>query len=466
MRRASRPAVTRLLLLAAIAGCASDPIANSPAPLLDTQGGSDQADRDCNVILRQLLRVDDGGGSGDFTTAGSSWVFVAEVEISTAAAAEGMVPSLLYQSGDPSWHSATGVADPDGATPGYVKYAITLDEGVPGPTTTDQTLNAIPYLPLAGGGRLFDHNRNPGDLSSYSLDQSNDFSIWAAPGTCQAPTDARGATLTFTSDWQTVRTGVIVPGGTVTLAYDVTRAPTCRGSQWDVTAHVAFANDTQQIAVSVDGAAPSFVVPTDGATELVIYFENTDASGCTAYDSNLGANYTFAVETPPPWLGLPTDLLTRDPSNHCAGGGPAANGFTFDDFAREQDDITNLCFQVWKPGVTDTDDSDLWQQLDSELHWRLVTQEAATPWTTTPVGFDARVGNNAQYALDWRQLDPYRDDHCPELAGDPTSAGLVQIQLEYYISVNGGELRPEAGATFVGNFADFPTNAWRTANCP
>jgi hypothetical protein len=41
----------------------------------------------------------------------------------------------------------------------------------------------------------------------------------------------------------------------------------------------------------------------------------------------------------------------------------------------------------------------------------------------------------------------------------------VQTQLEYYVTVNGGEYRPEPGAAFGGTFIDYPNDAWRAANC-
>ena len=452
-----------LAVLLALSGCAAEDASISSAPLLDTSGGSDRADRDCNVVLRQLLRVDDGSGNGTFVTSGDSWQFVAEVEVSQAA---GLAPELLYLADDGAWHTASGTADPDGATPGYVTYTITLDQGVPGPATADQTLVAIPYLPLTGGGRLFDHNRNSADLASYQLDASDDFSIWPAQAVCQAPTDSRGATLAFAADWTQTQTGVIVPGGSLTISYDSARLASCRGTGWDAIAHVRFDPDGELFVASVRDGAATFTIPTDGAHQVEIWFENPDATGCDTWDSAFGANYVFLVETPPQWFGLPTNLLTRDSSSHCDGGSDAASGFAYDTWTRQQAEITNLCFQVYQPGETDTTDPQLWQQLDVELHWRLDGATSSTPWTTTPVGYDARVGNNAQYAQSWRELDPFRDDHCPEVVAAPTTDGqYVEIQLEYYITVNGGELRPEPGAAYGATFSDYPSNPWRTANC-
>src|ERR1700733_6677353 len=95
--------VRRLVVVLALAACSSSSTpSTSPtagAPDLAAEGGSDHADHDCQVILRQLLRVDQSPtGSGDWETDGSDWVFVATIETSGSAA-----PSVLYQSGgDPA----------------------------------------------------------------------------------------------------------------------------------------------------------------------------------------------------------------------------------------------------------------------------------------------------------------------------------------------------------------------------
>ena len=85
----------------------------------------------------------------------------------------------------------------------------------------------------------------------------------------------------------------------------------------------------------------------------------------------------------------------------------------------------------------------------------------------SPVDLAGRTGNNALYAWSWRDADPFRDFHCPELTPNPTPDGqYVQLGIEYVVSVNGAEIRPEPGASFGGTFIDYPTTPWRTANCP
>jgi hypothetical protein len=324
---------------------------------------------------------------------------------------------------------------------------------VPGPSTSADTLQLIPYVTLASGARLFDHNRVVDDGASYVLDPDDDFSIWAAPATCDYPSDSRSATLAFTADWQATRAGVIVPGGSVTIDYAASRAPMCRGAGWDIAAHVLFTDAPEEIIASVAGGSTTFTVPPDGASQLVIWFENTDSTGCDVYDSNDSANYTFAVETRPQWLGDATNLLSQSATDACAGGADANQGFTLDGTARSFDSRSDLCFQVYQPGVTDFPNTDIWQQLDSNVHWQLTTMTGETAWFSTPVDFNQFVGNNAQYAFAWEQIDPFRANHCPELTPDPIGNGLVQIQVQYYVTVNNGAINGnnETGY-FFGNF--------------
>jgi hypothetical protein len=194
-----------------------------------------------------------------------------------------------------------------------------------------------------------------------------------------------------------------------------------------------------------------------------VWFEATNVDGCHQWDSNLGANYHFNMMRAPQWVGLASNLFTRDDSGDlCNGGEPAEDGFQYDTWARERAVVTNLCFQVYQPGITDVQDPTLWQDLDVELQ----LQVSPTTWTNIPVDFDSYVGNNARYKSSWRDLDPLRDFNCPQTPVTPTPDGMfVQTQLGYYVTVNGYQLRPEPGAAYQGTFIDYPDNEWRAANC-
>lgn len=414
-------------------------------PHIGIAGTHDAADRACTVILRQGLPIEANG-------------WQATIEVSATAAADGEVPALLWQRPGQGWQSTPAVLANDGlATPGYLRYTVTLD-------VVHQPIAAIPYLPLAGGGRLFDHNRNPADTANYAV-AAPDFAVWTAPTTCAAPTSAAIATVAFAADYTQTQAGPIVAGGQLQLDYATSRLTQCaHHAAPHLTAHVRFEPSGIELAPSIDSGAASVVVPTDAAGHVAVWFEASSSDGCRAYDSAYGANYTFAVAPPPRWLGLAQNLLTRDPSSPC-GGADAASPFSFDTLVRQQDSVTNLCFQAYQPGITDNAGADLQQNLAATVTWRLVGATQQTAWTVSPAILSPRAGNNARYQWSLRDVDPFRDLHCPEVSPLPTGDGHIQLGLEYVISVNGLELRPAPEQPFTGSFVDNPTTPWRTANC-
>jgi hypothetical protein len=263
----------RFVSFACLAGCVAPAESTAEAPLVGVDGSVDQADRACNVILRSLDR-----GATSWTGA---------LEISAAAAAEGLVPTAIYQAdSDPIWYQAAVAPSQEQATFGFARYDLEIDHALP-----HGQLQVAPYAAMPEGGRLFDHNRNPGDFANY-LVAAPDFAIAPAPTVCPAI----GATLVFAADWTEQRMGALVAGGEATIAYDVARLSTCRGEPWDITANVRFAPGggfDGGFATTIRGGSASFAVP-PGTQQVVIWFENT-GPGCQAWDSNYGANYTFDV---------------------------------------------------------------------------------------------------------------------------------------------------------------------------
>ena len=440
----------RSLVFVLLAACVAPPAeTTAPAPLVGVDGSHDQADRSCNVVLRELL-VDHGPVP----------TFSGTIEISQAAAAESLAPSLMVKDASAtSWTSIAATPSTQAATPGFARFDVHI------PTVQNAPLEVVPYLAMAGGGRLFDHNRNPGDTDNYVV-SSPDFAIWRDDTVCAPPAGPDRARLVFGADWTQAREGILAPGGEVSILYAQSRLDQCKQTRngyavWDLTAHVLFQPGGQQLDASVRDGEATLTVPSD-ARQAIVWFESTSISGCHMWDSNYGANYTFDVATPPQWVGNGDVLITRDDSGDICGGGSIASGFSFDTWARQRATLTNLCFEVYQPGMTDHDDPDLWQKLDTELHWRVDNG----PWNVTPVSFDRRTGNNARYAFSWRQIDPFRPYHCPEAAPTPTPDGQsVQLTVSYYVVVNGYELRPEPGAAFAGTFIDYPNDPWRSANC-
>jgi hypothetical protein len=453
-----------------VTGCVEAPsdLTESQAadPVLG-EGTHDSADRNCNVVLREMVRNSTGPG---YETHGTSWVWQGTIEISNAAG--GLVPKVLYKSGSATtWTQVTATPAPIGATPGFARYTARIYQGLPGPGTSATALantriQVVPYLPTTGGGRLFDHNRNSGDLDNYLI-TSPDFSIWRNDSVCAPPAGPQRARLVFDANWTQHREGVLAPGGQVSIVYAQSRLDGCQSTQggipqWDLTAHVKFDPGGQLLGASVRDGSATMSVPTD-ARRATVWFEATSVHGCHQWDSNYSNNYVFDAATPPAWVGDASTLATRDTSGDICGGAGASSGFSFDTWTRQRAAITNLCFSVYQPGMTDHDDPDLWQKLDTSIHWRGAGQ---TGWQIQPVNFDRRLGNNARYALSWRELDPFRPYHCPDVPITTTADHqYVQAIVEYYIVVNGYEVRPEPGAAFSGTFTDYVSDPWRTANC-
>jgi len=94
--------------------------------------------------------------------------------------------------------------------------------------------------------------------------------------------------------------------------------------------------------------------------------------------------------------------ITRDDADPCGGGTPVEDGFLFGTYARQRATTRNLCFEVWKPGVTDWDNPDVWRQLDVAIYYRFGDDS----WSPQLRGPRAAVGNNARYVLGLGGLDP------------------------------------------------------------
>ncbi|MFN0251282.1 MAG: DUF6209 family protein [Kofleriaceae bacterium] len=466
------------LALVLVAACATsgdgDYTTSEPAPLVGVDGSIDQADRNCHVVLRHLER---GGASFSFETVGSSWVWSGTIEISDAAAAEGLAPSVMYRMAPSgAWSSVDAVELDQAGTPGFQKLNVRIHQGLPGPgwsgtSLSNAKIEVVPFLRLPAGGRLFDHNRHANDFDNYVM-RSPDLAIWSDATACPAAAGPTRARLVFRADWSEQREGVLSPGGEMTIVYDNARLAQCRNWRngnplYDITAHVVFSPGNQQRAISVRDTAPTIAVPSD-ARGVTLWFENTAIPGCQAWDSNLGANYWFDAAVAPHWMGEARTLITRGADDPCAGGVASSTGFAFDTWARQRAAISNLCFEVYQPGVTEQDDPGrIWHQLDTQLHYRFVGQ-SSSPWQSTPVHLDRRVGNNARYAFNVRALDPLRSYHCPEVAPTVTATpdgGRAEIRIEYFMTVNGGQLRPAPGGAYAGTFVDYATDAWRSANC-
>ena len=285
----------------------------------------------------------------------------------------------------------------------------------------------------------------------------------------EAGREAADVDLVFAADWTVTQSGPIVEGATVRVVYDPSRLSQCRGRKYghEAWAISAFWRIDEGPATSVPIVMPttpvdaSFVASAPGRLEL--WFENSDAFGCHAVDSDFGRNYAFEVEPlagAPDWLGNASSVISRatcDDGGPCAGDfRPLDAGFVYDTWTRERAAIRSLFFSVWEPGVTDFDNPGLWQALDARVYSRFSADDAFR-WDWVP--FDVRVGNDARYTVSLRELDPFAGiapGGCPEAALALTPDGqYVEAEVELFFEVNGVELRPEDGGVYVGRFQDY-----------
>lgn len=158
----------------------------------------------------------------------------------------------------------------------------------------------------------------------------------------------------------------------------------------------------------------------------------------------------------PLWAGLTSITLERWVADPCNDGRWALGDepVTYDSWARERAAIRNVCFEVWRPGVTDWDNPDFWKQLDVRVHYRYGST-GELQWKH--VSSIDRRGNNRRYALplDY-SLDP--TVYQPSLATMKApfeilseSPGWVRVaaDLELYFTVNGRTLNAPSNRPFT-----------------
>ncbi|MGE5183581.1 MAG: hypothetical protein ACM31C_16025 [Acidobacteriota bacterium] len=157
----------------------------------------------------------------------------------------------------------------------------------------------------------------------------------------------------------------------------------------------------------------------------------------------------------PLWAGLTSVTLERYAPDPCDDGAHALGDdpIVYDEWVRERAGIRNVCFEVWSPGVTDTDNPDYWKLLDVEAHYRF----GDGPWQMQYVPSIDRRGNNRRYAwsIDY-SLDPMANAASVVAVGAPLtilseSSGwaMVQKDLQLYFTVNGHELKSGSGLAFT-----------------
>lgn len=107
------------------------------------------------------------------------------------------------------------------------------------------------------------------------------------------------ATVRFLSDWTHQQSGDIIPGGSLRIEYDIQRLPQFRAERygqraWSINVHIRFHPGGQVHAGDVSLGALVASVPAN-ATQIELWFHNTDHTGGSAWDSSYSQNYWLDV---------------------------------------------------------------------------------------------------------------------------------------------------------------------------
>ncbi|WIM99885.1 DUF6209 family protein [Actinoplanes oblitus] len=112
------------------------------------------------------------------------------------------------------------------------------------------------------------------------------------------------AVATFRADWSESVAGPIRAGHGLAIQYDTARLPQCRETYegvpaWRIDVHYRLDDgpaQTQALTGDDGRSVPVTVDIAPGSSRVELWFQVTgQRSGCTAYDSDFGANYVFAV---------------------------------------------------------------------------------------------------------------------------------------------------------------------------
>lgn len=286
--------------------------------------------------------------------------------------------------------------------------------------------------------------------------------------------EASSATITFARDYSERASTTLRVGQRARIVYDAARLPGCRAGamggvpQYAITGYARIADGpivTFPVAgLNAPSSPPSIALDRTG--ELQVWFQATSRYGCSEYDSDHGRNYRFPVALPanaPGWVGNGAWVISRSTcsSGPCASDRrPLTTAYHYDTRARQRAAVRSIYFEVYKAGVTDRDNPDLWRQLDVQVFSRPVG--TSRPWRSQYVRLDGRAGNNARYGMLLRELDPLGENtltrraDCPAVTLTRSPDGMyVSTELEYYFRVNGVEYRPSASQGFRGRFTQY-----------
>jgi hypothetical protein len=153
------------------------------------------------------------------------------------------------------------------------------------------------------------------------------------------------------------------------------------------------------------------------------------------------------------WAGLPSATIERYSSDPCANTNRLDNWpIGYDSWVRQRAGVRNVCFEVWKPGVTDTENNDYWRVLDVQVHYRY---QGSPDWKTAYVPSIDRKGNNRRYAWSLTQeMDPLVGSNVADakagfyVKNESATSAQVESTLEFYFTINGHKLTTSTNDNF------------------
>jgi Family of unknown function (DUF6209) len=95
------------------------------------------------------------------------------------------------------------------------------------------------------------------------------------------------------------RDGELRGGEPLRIEYDVSRLPSCRASYrgqdaWSIAGFVRFYPGQEVKSVGLKSGSAEIDVPAN-ASRVELWFSNTDNTGCVAWDSRYGQNYSLDI---------------------------------------------------------------------------------------------------------------------------------------------------------------------------
>lgn len=340
--------VTSFALACEAAAPASDDTATLTAALepVYVDGAAaytDVPDGDCRLVLRSVGRIPYQGGyatsceAGDTPNGPCVYVWKGAIDVDAARLGDVTKVEVLYRtlSTQGAWYSIPAT-EVDGSNDGFRRFQFTIDHYTPGAGMSFTSLNRteidlIPYLVLADGTRVFDHNRVAHPLANYELRLGNGWSV-QPDDACQPdlPPAVPELVLSYPDFAESLNDGPLVAGGQLRVSYDPLRlraTQACLGSQGPVSATTVVADwrfddgvvhsATVQTytesygyacqgqptpCVKADTFAPVLDLPA-GSTRVELWFHcvpgfSQGAEANWKYDSNFAANYVLPISAP------------------------------------------------------------------------------------------------------------------------------------------------------------------------